>query len=120
MNRLVAVRGATCAKANTREEIIEKTTELLSRLFEKNDIDPVSIVSMFFTMTEDLNAEFPAVAAREMGFKNTALLCAKEVEVPGSLPRGIRVLIHYYSNLPESPKFVYLYEARELRSDLED
>jgi chorismate mutase len=85
----------------------------------RNDLAPEAMISCILTCTEDLDAEFPAVAARQLGFDKVPLLCAKEVEVPGSLPRVIRVLIHYYADEAHEAKHVYLGEARALRMDLE-
>ena len=80
---------------------------------------PDALVSCIFTATEDLDAEFPAVAARKIGFSSVPLLCAREVDVPGSLPRVIRVLMHYYADEGHQARHVYLGEARTLRLDLE-
>ena len=77
------------------------------------------MVSCIFTLTEDLDAEFPAVAARRLGLDRVPLLCAREVPVPGALPRVIRVLMHYYAEPEHEPRHVYLGEARALRADLE-
>jgi chorismate mutase len=76
-------------------------------------------VSCLFTLTEDLDAEFPAVAARQMGLSRVPLMCAREVPVPGALPRVIRVLVHYYAEGDHEPRHVYLREATSLRADLE-
>ncbi len=85
---------------------------------ERNELDPEHVVSCIFTATNDLNAEFPAVAARALGFEGVPLLCAREIPVPGSLPRVIRVLIHYYAEEGHEAKHVYLREAAGLRADL--
>ena len=113
------VRGATTVDANTKEAIVEATRELLDRLVEANDLDPADVGSIFFTATPDLDAEFPAVAARDLGLQRVPLLCTREVPVPGSLPRVIRVLLHYYAPEDHEPRHVYLGEARALRADLE-
>ena len=89
------IRGATTADANTREAILAATREMLALLIEQNRLQPDDIVSAIFSTTPDLNAEFPAVAARDLGWVDTALLCTHEMAVPGSLPRCIRVLIHW-------------------------
>lgn len=89
------LRGATTAEANTREAMLEATRELLQRLVERNGIETADIVSVFFTVTDDLNAVYPAFAAREIGWTETALLCAREIPVEGSTTeRCIRVLMH--------------------------
>jgi chorismate mutase len=88
------IRGATTVEQNSREEILAATDELLKLLIEKNDLHPNDVVSVIFTMTEDLDAEFPAVAARNLGWIETALMCTREIPVPGSLQKCIRVLIH--------------------------
>ena len=118
--RLFALRGATTVEANDREQILAATTELLAALLERNGLTPSDLVNVFFTMTEDLDAEFPAVAARGMGFDRVPLLCLREIDVPGALPRVIRVLVQYHHD-PEGhePRHVYLREARTLRADLE-
>lgn len=87
------IRGATTVEHNDREEIVTATTELLQLLIEHNDLHPDDIVSVIFSMTEDLDAEFPAVAARKLGWVESALMCAREIPVPGSLGKCIRVLI---------------------------
>jgi chorismate mutase len=88
------VRGATTATANTSEAICSATQELLSRLIDANEIPIEEIASAFFTVTDDLDAEYPALAAREMGWSYVPLLCAREMPVLDSLARCIRVLLH--------------------------
>src|SRR5580704_2149531 len=95
--RLHALRGAITADRNEAQEILAATTELMGALIERNELAPDDIVSCIFTVTDDLDAEFPAVAARALGFEGVPLLCAREIPVPRSLPRVIRVLIHYYA-----------------------
>lgn len=112
------IRGATTATENTREAILEATRELLQQLIAANDIKPEDIASAIFTTTPDINAEFPAVAARELGWLDTALLCGHEMNVPGSLQRCIRVLIHW--NTPRRADeivHVYIRDARGLRPE---
>lgn len=87
------LRGATVAAENTAEAIYEATRELLSRLIEANEIEEQDVAAAYFTMTPDLNASFPAAAARQLGWNNTALMGAAEVDVPGSMDKCIRVLI---------------------------
>ena len=79
------IRGATVAAANTKEEILSATQELLRKMLAANYVDKQSVACMFFTTTPDLNAEFPALAARQMGWTDTALMCNQEIAVPGSL-----------------------------------
>jgi chorismate mutase len=86
---------------------------------ERNALTPDMTVSCIFTLTDDLNAEFPAVAARQLGFDRVPLLCTREVPVPGALPRVIRILMHYYADESHVPRHVYLRDARVLRRDLE-
>src|SRR3712207_86935 len=117
--RLIALRGATTVDTNEPEPILHATEELMGELLERNRLDDESLVSCIFTVTEDLNAEFPAVAARRMGLSRVPLLCAREIRVPGALPRVIRVLIHCYAPADAQPQHVYLGEARVLRLDLE-
>lgn len=114
------IRGATTVTKNTREEIVEAARELLVAMIEANDIDPEDVASAIFTTTPDLNAEFPAVAARNCGWTHVALLCGHEMAVPGSLPMCLRILLHV--NTDRSAKeivHVYLRGARVLRPDIE-
>src|SRR3954451_24245601 len=115
--RLIALRGATTVDANEAEPILHATEELMGALMELNRLGPDHLVSCILTLTPDLDAEFPAVAARRMGLSKVPLLCARELPVPGALPRVIRVLIHCYSDT--EAQHVYLGEARALRLDLE-
>ena len=87
------IRGATTAPENTDTAIYAATRELLSRLIEANQIEEEHVAAVYFTTSPDLNAGFPAAAARQLGWTNTALMCASEIAVPGSLPRCVRVLI---------------------------
>ena len=117
--RLFALRGANTVPANEGAAILSATDELMRELMERNELEPDAMVSCIFTLTDDLNAEFPAVAARNLGLSRVPLLCSREVPVPGSLPRVIRVLVHYYAPEDHEPRHVYLGEARVLRADLE-
>ena len=113
------IRGATSVTENTREAILEATAELLEAVVEANDIDREHVASAFFTTTQDLNAEFPAVAARAAGWTNVPLLCGHEMNVPGSLPRTLRLLMHVNTDRSLSEiNHVYLREAVRLRPDL--
>ena len=119
--RCRGIRGATTASANTAEAILSATRELLSRLIEQNDVREDDIASVFFTVTDDLDAQHPALAARQLGWHDAALLCAREIPVPGSLGRCIRVLMHV--NTERSAwqiRHVYLREAVELRPNRAD
>ena len=117
--RLFALRGATTVDANRAPAILAATEELMREIMARNEIGPDDVVSCIFTLTDDLNAEFPAVAARGLGFDRVPLLCAREVPVPGALGRVIRVLIHYYADAGHAAEHVYLGGARVLRADLE-
>jgi chorismate mutase len=117
--RLIALRGANTVAANEPEPILAATEELMRELMARNGLEPDDLVSCVFTLTEDLDAEFPAVAARRMGLSRVPLLCAREIPVPGSLPSVIRVLIHCYAREGAEPQHVYLGAARALRLDLE-
>jgi chorismate mutase len=112
------IRGATTVEANTPEAILAATRELIALIIESNDLDPADIASAIFTTTPDLNAEFPAIAARQLGWHDVALMCGHEMAVPGSLPMCLRVLIHW--NTPKTQaeiNHVYIRGARNLRPD---
>jgi chorismate mutase len=114
------VRGATTVEANTPEAILEATRELLAAMLKANEIDVEYVASAFFTATPDLNAEFPALAAREMGWNDVALLCGHEMNKPGSLPMCLRVLLHVNTEKPARQiRHIYLRGARLLRPDIE-
>lgn len=112
------VRGATTARANTRPAILEATQELLTALIDANDLREVDVASIYFTVTADLDAAFPAAAARALGWDAAALLDAQAPRVAGDLPRCIRVLIHWNTKRAlDEIKHVYLRDARQLRPD---
>ncbi len=116
--RCRGVRGATTCDENSRDAILEATRELVSLLIEANGIHPDDIASAIFTTTPDLNAEFPAVAARELGWLDTALLCGHEMYVPGSLQRCIRVLVHWNTERRANEVVhVYIRGAKQLRPE---
>jgi chorismate mutase len=117
--RLIALRGATTVEANDADHILTATEELMHEILGRNRLAADDLVSCIFTLTPDLDAEFPAVAARHMGLSRVPLLCAREIPVPGALPRVIRVLIHCYPPEGVEPQHVYLGDARRLRLDLE-
>ena len=113
------VRGAICAEANEIDAILTATHKLLERIVADNDLQPTDVTSAIFTATPDLDAAYPARAAREMGWTRVPLLCMQEMNVVDSLPRCIRVLIHWNTNrAPDEIQHVYLGEARKLRPDL--
>ena len=89
------VRGATSVPANTREAILRETRRLLALMIRLNDIKPEDVASVIFTTTRDLNAEYPALAARQLGWLDIALLCGHEMDVPNSLPQCVRILVHW-------------------------
>ncbi len=114
------VRGATTVERNERGEILARTEELLRALVERNGIEVSDIVSALFSVTDDIDAEFPAVAARRLGWMYTPLMCTREIPVPGSLPLCVRVLLHVNSDRPQQDIIhLYLREARKLRPDLD-
>ena len=115
-----AVRGAITVDEDTPDAIREATAELLGALLERNGLDTDDLISMIFTTTPDLRAEFPAVAAREIGLSQVPLLCASEINVPGALGRCIRVMVH--AELPDGApvRHVYLRDARQLRTELSE
>jgi chorismate mutase len=117
--RLFALRGATTVDRNEPDAILDATEALLREILARNALEPDGFVSCIFTLTDDLDAEFPAVAARRIGFGRVPLLCAREVPVPGALPMVIRVLAHYHAPEDHAAQHVYLGEARRLRADLE-
>ncbi len=113
------VRGATTADANTPEAILEATRQLLALMIRRNGIEADDVASAIFTTSHDLNAEFPALAARQLGWINVPLLCGHELDVPGSLPRCIRILLHWNTSKPAHEVIhVYIKDAIRLRPDL--
>ena len=116
--RLWGVRGAAQAAGNDAESILSATRELMSGLLERNDLAPDRLVSVIFTCTDDLDAEFPAVAARELGLDRVPLICGREMKVPGAMERVIRVLVHFYGPAGTEPAHVYVGETQKLRADL--
>ena len=118
MAKVRGLRGATTADSNTRDDILEATSELLERLVEANDVNTDDIAAVTFSTTKDLNAEFPAVAARvHMGWSDVAIMCGHEMDVPGGQERCIRVLILVNTDKsPQDLEMVYLRDAANLRS----
>jgi chorismate mutase len=117
--RLFALRGANTVQSNDAQAILDATEALMRELMTRNELEPAAMVSCIFTLTDDLDAEFPAVAARKLGLNRVPLMCSREIPVPGSLPRVIRVMVHYYAPDEHEPRHVYLGDARSLRTDLE-
>lgn len=114
-----AVRGATQIDADDRDQILEATTELVSEVMARNELSTDDVISVIFTVTPDLTAEFPALAARKLGFHEVPLLCATEIGVPGALPRVIRLMAHIETGRPRSGvQHVYLRGATALRLDI--
>lgn len=114
-----AVRGAIQVDANEREQILEGTSELVAEVLRRNEIDPDDLISIIFTATRDLDADFPAYAARQMGLTDVPLLCTTEIAVPGSMPRVLRLLAHVETERPRGEiRHVYLRGAAALRTDL--
>jgi chorismate mutase len=114
------VRGAIVATQDQQEAILSATKELLTAIQTANPtLEPADLASVIFTVTEDLTTAYPAKAARQLGWRDTPLMCAREIPVPGSLQHCIRVLLHWNTDLPQSAiRHVYLGEAAKLRSDL--
>ncbi|MFI0406916.1 chorismate mutase [Actinomadura sp. 3N508] len=114
-----AVRGATQIDADDRGQILEATTELVSEVMSRNGLSTDDVISVIFTVTPDLTAEFPALAARKLGFHEVPLLCATEIGVPGALPRVIRLMAHIETDRPRADvQHVYLRGATALRLDI--
>lgn len=110
------IRGATTVEANTAEAILAATRELLALMVEANQVQLADITSAFFTLTDDLDAVYPALAARQMGWEDVALLCAREIAVPGAQTRCVRVLLHVNTEQRlEQIRHVYLRDAVHLR-----
>ena len=115
---LRGVRGATTAEANTREAILTATSELLSLMIEANRIDPDDVASAIFTTTIDLDADYPALAARALGWHDVALMCMHEMNVPHGLKRCVRVLLHWNTEVAaRDVQHVYIKGAVNLRPD---
>jgi chorismate mutase len=116
--RVRGVRGATTAESNTREAILAATHELLSLMIEANGLNPDDVASVIFTTTLDLNADYPALAARALGWHDVALMCMHEMNVPHGLKQCIRILLHWNTTLTaQEVKHIYLKGAVNLRPD---
>ena len=112
------VRGATTVETNTREEILAETRNLLALMIRLNGIESEDVVHAYFSVTQDLDAEFPALAARQLGWLDVPLMCMHEIDVPGAVPLCVRVLLHWNTDRPQAAiQHVYLKEAQKLRPD---
>ena len=113
------VRGATTITANSRENILTATRQMLALMMRRNDMHVSDLASALFTVTKDINAEFPALAARQLGWLEVPLLCGYEIEVPNSLPMCVRVLVHWNTDKRQDEvEHVYIHDAVRLRPDL--
>jgi chorismate mutase len=113
------VRGATTVDSNTREEILAATRQLLALMIRLNSIESEDVASATFSLTSDLDAEFPALAARQLGWLDVPLLCTYEVDVPGSLRQCVRVMLHWNTDKSQADiRHVYIKDAVKLRPDL--
>jgi chorismate mutase len=117
--RLLGLRGATTCEVDSLEEIDRKTQVLVQAMLDRNGIEHEDIVSIIFTATDDLTAQFPATAARSLGLGDVPLICARELGIEGGMPRAIRVLMHLYTTRRRDElHHVYLEGAKSLRDDL--
>ena len=114
-----AIRGAVQVDANESAAILEGTSELVTEVMTRNQLTPADVISVVFSATTDLNAEFPALAARKLGFQDVPLLCCTEIAVPGAMPRVVRLMMHVETEAPRSAiQHVYLRGAAALRLDI--
>jgi chorismate mutase len=114
-----AIRGAVQVDANESVAILEGTSELVTEVMTRNQLTPADVISVVFSATTDLNAEFPALAARKLGFQDVPLLCCTEIAVPGAMPRVVRLMMHVETEAPRSAiQHVYLRGAAALRLDI--
>lgn len=121
MPRVHAIRGAITLDADTREEVLIRTAQMLGEMLNRNDLVPDDVVSLLFTATDDVTAEFPAAAVRKAGISDVPMLCARELGIVGesNIPLCIRVMAHVYTDRPRAElRHAYLRGARQLRSDL--
>lgn len=118
MSAVVGIRGAIVCAENSKSAILSSTLELLKELIEANEITEDAVAGVFLTATRDLNAEFPAYAVREMGWRNVAALCAHEMDVPGAMGKVIRVMMFVNQEQPKPVNHRYLGAAQALRPDL--
>lgn len=119
--RVAALRGATTLDADTREQVLERTTELLAAILERNALQSSDLISLIFTATDDIHSEFPAAAVRAAGISDVPMLCARELAIagPSNVPLCIRVMAHVHTDRARTQlRHPYLHDARQLRSDL--
>jgi chorismate mutase len=119
--RIAALRGATTLDSDTREQVLERTAEMLDTLLKRNHLVPQDMVSLIFTATDDIHSEFPAAAVRAAGISDVPMLCARELDILGDsgISLCIRVMAHVYTDTARvNLRHVYLHGARQLRSDL--
>jgi len=117
--RCRGVRGATTVASNSRDHILTETRRLLALMIRRNDIEQADVASAIFSLTPDLNAEFPALAARQLGWLDVPLLCTHELSVPGALEKCVRILVHWNTDVPQHEiHHVYVRDAVRLRPDL--
>lgn len=117
--KIVAIRGATTVEKNNSEDIIKNTIRLLTEVEKRNNLDKEQVISILFSSTRDLDSEYPAKAARKIGYINAGLMCYNEMEVVGSLEKCIRVMVLYNSNIGQNKiEHVYLKKAKNLRPDI--
>lgn len=117
--RVRAIRGATTLDVDDREHLLARTGELIDELSARNDLATDDLISLVFTATDDISSAFPAEAARAGGITHVPLLCARELDIDGGIPRCVRILAHVYTPLaPTELRHPYLHDARQLRTDL--
>ena len=119
--RVAALRGATTLDADSREQVLERTAEMLGELMERNGLSSDDMVSLLLTATDDIRSEFPAAAVRAAGISDVPMICARELDITGGsgVPLCIRLMAHVYTDRPRAElRHVYLHGARQLRSDL--
>ena len=117
--RCRGVRGATTVESNSRDHILKGTQQMLALMIRQNSIEPEDLASGMFTVTRDLDAEFPALAARQLGWREVPLLCGYEIDVPGSLKKCVRVLLHWNTDKRQDEiEHIYIHDAIKLRPDL--
>ncbi|TDD58531.1 chorismate mutase [Kribbella antibiotica] len=114
-----AIRGATQLDVDEREHLLARTAELVKAVLEANDLDSADLISILFTVTPDLHAEFPAVAGRQIGLTDVPLMCMQEIDIPHALPRVVRMMVHTETDRSrDKVQHVYLHGASALRPDL--
>ena len=113
------MRGAIQVEADEREEVLSATAGLLIEMLSRNGIDNDDVVSVFYTVTDDITSVFPAEAGRKVGLNRASMLCAREIPVPGSMPRVVRILLHFVTDLPNDRiEHIYVGATQSLRDDI--